>query len=109
MLGRLSHLRIYYYPNNRKLKRKAEKTQTFSKYKNDENTSQTFKSKNSRKEFVVPVYKKIWYPSNLALRDILLFAFFKLYGFLVSYLIVVSLFVCKINSFGKNSKTALCV
>ena len=36
-------------------------------------------------------------------------AFFRLYGFLVSYLIVFSLFVCKINSFGQNSKTALCV
>ena len=36
---------------------KSEKTQTFSKYKNDENSSQILKSKNSRKEFV-PVYKK---------------------------------------------------
>ena len=61
-----------------------------------------------RAYYPVCIIKKIWYPSNLALRDIL-FAFFRLYGFLVSYLIVFSLFFCKINSFGENSKTALCV
>ena len=102
------NIKMYLAHTFSKKKKKFEtfqKTQTFSKHKNDENTSLICKSNYSR----CPCLKKIWYPWNLDCVTFYYLHFFRLYGFLVSYLIVFSLLVCKINSFGQNSKTALCV